>query len=64
VGAGIHSWGDLAQQRRFLELGAGFLIHSADISLFQKHLCADLAALRQAVGAAGAAASPSAGVAI
>lgn len=51
VGAGIHFWGDHAQQRRFLELGANFLIHSADISLFQKHLRADLTALRGADGA-------------
>jgi 2-keto-3-deoxy-L-rhamnonate aldolase RhmA len=50
VGAGIHFWGDIAQQVRFLEMGANLLIHSADISLFQKHLRSELAALRQALG--------------
>jgi 4-hydroxy-2-oxoheptanedioate aldolase len=64
VGAGIHFWGDVAQQRRFLELGANFLIHSADISLFQKHLRAELAAIRQAAGAVGSAASTPTGVTI
>ena len=58
VAAGIHFWGDVAQQRRFLDLGASFLIHSADISLFQKHLRAELAALRQSSGAPSAATTP------
>jgi len=50
VGAGIHFWGDAAQQTRFLKLGANMLIHSADISLFQKHLQLELAAIKKAVG--------------
>jgi 2-keto-3-deoxy-L-rhamnonate aldolase RhmA len=48
VGAGIHFWGSVEQQARFLELGANMLIHSADISLFQKHLRLELDAIRQA----------------
>lgn len=51
IGAGIHFWGDVAQQVRFLELGANFLIHSADISLFEKHLRRELDAIRAATGA-------------
>ncbi|HAO66997.1 MAG TPA: aldolase, partial [Verrucomicrobiales bacterium] len=50
VGAGIHFWGDVSQQVRFLEMGANFLIHSADILLFQKHLSADLCAIRKTAG--------------
>jgi 4-hydroxy-2-oxoheptanedioate aldolase len=50
VGAGIHFWGDADQQTRLLKLGANMLIHSADISLFQKHLPLELAAIRKAVG--------------
>ena len=46
-GAGIHFWGSPDQQVRFLELGANMLVHSADISLFQKHLKAELNAIRQ-----------------
>ncbi len=53
VGAGIHFWGEVAQQSRFLELGANMLIHSADILLFQKHLSADLKAIRRAAGLCG-----------
>jgi hypothetical protein len=50
VGAGIHFWGDVTQQTRFLEMGANLLIHSADITLFQKNLSVDLESIRQAVG--------------
>jgi len=53
VGAGIHFWGSVEQQVRFLQLGANMLIHSADISLFQKHLCGELEAIKHAVGLAG-----------
>ncbi len=48
IGAGIHFWGDVSQQTRFLRLGANMLIHSADISLFQKHLRLELEAIRSA----------------
>ncbi len=50
VGAGIHFWGEIEQQTRFLELGANMLIHSADISLFQKHLQRELEGIRRSVG--------------
>ena len=54
VGAGIHFWGDTDQQVRFLELGANLLIHSADITLFQKHLQEELEAIKKAAGLSGA----------
>ena len=50
VGAGIHFWGDPAQQVRLLQMGANLLIHSADITLFKKHLQAELKAIKQAAG--------------
>lgn len=50
VGAGIHYWGDIDQQTNFLKLGANMLIHSADITLFQKHLTAEIKAIRDAAG--------------
>lgn len=52
VGAGIHFWGEIEQQAHLLKLGANLLIHSADITLFKKHLAADLQAIRQAAGLA------------
>lgn len=52
VGAGIHFWGEIEQQAHFLKLGANLLIHSADITLFRKHLTADLQAIRQAASLA------------
>lgn len=48
VGAGIHFWGDVQQHLRFLEMGANFLIQSADILLFQKYLSIELNAIRDA----------------
>ena len=53
VGAGIHFWGDIEQQTHMLKLGANMLIHSADILLFQKHLRADLEAIRRSAGLEG-----------
>jgi staphyloferrin B biosynthesis citrate synthase len=50
IGAGIHFWGDVSQQARFLKLGANMLIHSADISLFQKHLRLELDAILNTAG--------------
>ena len=50
VGAGIHFWGEIKQQVRFLKLGANLIIHSADITLFQKHLRAELEAIKKAAG--------------
>ncbi len=50
IGAGIHFWGDINQQANFLKIGANMLIHSADITLFQKHLTAEITAIRDAAG--------------
>ncbi len=52
IGAGIHFWGSVEQHAHFLELGANMLIHSADISLFQKHLRLELAAVKSIAGLA------------
>lgn len=46
VGAGIHFSEGPDKQRRFISMGANLLIHSADITLFQKHLQKELAAIR------------------
>jgi 4-hydroxy-2-oxoheptanedioate aldolase len=50
IGAGIHSWGTVEEQAHFLALGANMLIHSADITLFQKHLRLELDAVKKAAG--------------
>ena len=50
VGAGIHFWGEIRQQTHFLQLGANMLVHSADVTLFQKHLQLELDGIKQAVG--------------
>jgi 4-hydroxy-2-oxoheptanedioate aldolase len=50
LGAGIHFWGGVDQQARFLQLGANLLIHSADITLFQKRLRVELDAIKHAAG--------------
>lgn len=49
-GAGIHFWGDVDEQVRLIGMGANMLIHSADLTLFKKHLTAELASIRKAVG--------------
>lgn len=64
LGAGIHFWGTPEDSARFLRLGANFLIHSADISLFQKHLGLELAAVRRLVGCERPAATALAAAAI
>ncbi|UCC97920.1 MAG: hypothetical protein JSW66_18990 [Phycisphaerales bacterium] len=50
VGAGIHFWGSVDQQVRMLKLGANLLIHSADITLFQKYLRTELETIKKAAG--------------
>ena len=50
VGAGIHFWGNVDQQVHFLKLGANLLIHSADITLFGKHLRTELDAIKKGAG--------------
>jgi 4-hydroxy-2-oxoheptanedioate aldolase len=54
VGAGIHFWGGVDQQIHFLKLGANLLIHSADITLFQKYLRMELDAMKKGSGLHGA----------
>jgi len=60
IGAGIHFWGEIEQQARLLRLGANLLIHSADITLFQKHVKRELDAIRHAAGGEGRAATSAA----
>jgi 4-hydroxy-2-oxoheptanedioate aldolase len=55
IGAGIHFWGEPEQQAAFLQDGANMIIHSADITLFQKHLRLELAAVKAAAGLGSAA---------
>lgn len=50
VGAGIHFWGSAEEHAHFLKLGANLLIHSGDISLFQRHLKLELEAVKRAAG--------------
>jgi 2-keto-3-deoxy-L-rhamnonate aldolase RhmA len=50
IGAGIHFTGSVEEMTRFHQLGANLLIHSSDISLFQKHLQFDLDALKRSIG--------------
>lgn len=50
IGAGVHYWGTAEEQARFLGMGVNMLIHSADITLFQKHLRLELAAVKKAAG--------------
>jgi len=50
IGAGIHFWGTVEEHGRFLALGANMLIHSADITLFQKHLRLELDAVKKMAG--------------
>jgi 4-hydroxy-2-oxoheptanedioate aldolase len=52
LGAGIHWWGTVEENARFMKMGANLINHSADISLFRKHLRQDIAELRQAAGIA------------
>jgi 4-hydroxy-2-oxoheptanedioate aldolase len=50
VGAGIHFWGDLEAEAAFLRDGANLLIHSADLTLFQKHLRLELETVKRLAG--------------
>ncbi|HYF34243.1 MAG TPA: aldolase/citrate lyase family protein [Prosthecobacter sp.] len=52
IGAGIHFWGTVEQHAHFLKLGANLLIHSGDISLFQKHLRLELEEVKGLAGIA------------
>jgi 4-hydroxy-2-oxoheptanedioate aldolase len=52
-GAGIHFWGDLELEAEFIRDGGNLFIHSADISLFQKHLRLEIDWLKRATGNEG-----------
>ena len=60
VGAGIHYWGSPEEQAYFHKLGANLILHSGDITLFQKHLGLEVAAIRKAAGITSVAGSSSA----
>ena len=49
-GAGMHFWGAVDQQVRFLEMGCNFMIHSADLLLVRDHLTSELNAIRKHMG--------------
>ena len=49
-GAGMHFWGGVDQQVRFLEMGCNFMIHSADLLLVRDHLTSELNAIRARMG--------------
>ena len=50
VGAGIHAWGDIASQTRFVNMGANLLIHKADIIFFKNGIRTELAKIRESLG--------------
>jgi len=50
IAAGIHFWGDLELEAEFVREGANLLIHSSDISLFQKHLAAEMGEMKRLLG--------------
>jgi len=50
VGAGIHFSGSASELARFHSLGANLLIHSTDISIFGKHLHAEIAEVKRLSG--------------
>ena len=53
IGAGIHFWGEPEKQVEILNMGANFLIHSADLLLVRKHLTQELQQIRSLMGDAG-----------
>ena len=50
LGAGIHYWGSAQEQVRFMSMGANMVIHSADITLFRKHIRQELIDVKAAAG--------------
>lgn len=50
LGAGIHFWGEPEKQAEMLNMGANFLIHSADLLLVRKHLTRELKQIRELMG--------------
>ncbi len=50
IGAGIHFSGSVEQLSRFQSLGANLLIHSSDITIFQRHLRSEIDAIKSRCG--------------
>lgn len=50
VGAGIHAWGDISSQTRFVEMGANLIIHKADVIFFKEGIRTELAEIRESLG--------------
>ena len=50
VSAGVHFWGNLAQEIEWAKCGANVFLHSADVSLFTQALHSDLKEARAALG--------------
>ena len=53
IGAGIHAWFSIKEQRRFVEMGANLLIHKADAIFFQQGITAEINELRKHLGLCG-----------
>ncbi len=49
IGAGIHYWGTIDEQVRFIEMGANLVIHKADVIFMRMGLTAELKELREQV---------------
>ena len=49
-GAGIHAWGTISSQKRFVEMGANLIIHKADVIFFKEGMRTELAEIRESLG--------------
>lgn len=50
VGAGIHAWGNISSQTRFVDMGANLIIHKADAIFFKEGIRNELAEIRESLG--------------
>ncbi len=50
VGAGIHYWEGIDKEVEWSKAGGNLIMHSADVTLFQKQLKADMNELRTKLG--------------
>jgi 4-hydroxy-2-oxoheptanedioate aldolase len=50
IGAGIHFWGTMEEQMRFIEMGANLFIHKADAIFLKENLVTDLSEIRRRLG--------------
>ena len=50
VGAGIHYWEEIDKEVEWSKAGGNLIMHSADVTLFQKQLKADMNELRMKLG--------------